>query len=173
MTPAEPGPSVPPAPPIRHESLTEIIHGVPVADPYRVLEDGDSPLTRSWVAAQNERTTAILDALPARAGLRERLVGLLGAGSSVACAVAGERVFSLERWGSHDQSVLVVRSAVEPGPSRTIVDPHLQTGDATAAIDWYRPSPDGRLVAYGVSTGGDERSTLRILDVDTGDSQAH
>lgn len=169
MTPAEPGPSVPPAPPIRHESLTEIIHGVPVADPYRVLEDGDSPLTRSWVAAQNERTTAILDALPARAGLRERLVGLLGAGSSVACAVAGERVFSLERWGSHDQSVLVVRSALEPGPSRTIVDPHLQTGDATAAIDWYRPSPDGRLVAYGVSTGGDERSTLRILDVDTGE----
>jgi len=169
MTPAETGPSIPPPPPIRHESLTEIIHGVPVADPYRVLEDGGSPLTRSWVAAQNERTTAVLGSLPARSGLHDRLVALLGAGSSVACAVAGDRAFSLERWGSHDQSVLVVRSALKPGPSRTIIDPHLQTGDPTAAIDWYRPSPDGRLVAYGVSTGGDERSTLRIVDVDTGE----
>jgi prolyl oligopeptidase len=169
MSPAETGPVIPPAPPIRHEPLTEIIHGVPVADPFRVLEDGDSPLTRSWVAAQNERTTEVLSSLPARPGLRERLVALLGAGSSVACAVGGELVFSLERWGSHDQSVLVVRSAVEPGPGRTLIDPHLRTGDPTAAIDWYRPSPDGRLVAYGVSTGGDERSTLRIVDVETGE----
>jgi len=160
---------IPPAPPIRHESLTEIIHGVPVADPFRVLEDAASPLTASWVAAQNERTTAVLTSLPARPGLRERLVALLGAGSSVACAVGGDRVFSLERWGTHDQSVLVVRSATTEGPARTIVDPHLQTGDPTAAIDWFRPSPDGRLVAYGVSTGGDERSTLRILDVDSGE----
>ena len=42
------------------------------------------------------------------------------------------------------------------------------TGDPTAAIDWYHPSPDGRLVAYGLSTGGDERSTLHVLDVESG-----
>lgn len=169
MSPADTGPEIPPAPPIRHEPLTEIIHGVPVADPFRVLEDADSPLTRSWVAAQNERTGAVLSSLPARPGLRERLVALLGAGSSVACAVAGELVFSLERWGTHDQSVLVVRSVHRPGPARTLIDPHLLTGDATAAIDWFRPSPDGRLLAYGVSTGGDERSTLRVVDVETGE----
>ncbi len=53
--------------------------------------------------------------------------------------------------------------------SRTLVDPHELTGDPTASIDWYSPSVDGRLVAFGTSTGGDERSTLRVVDVATGE----
>src|SRR5205085_1539180 len=78
-------------------------------------------------------------------------------------------VFSLERWGHHDQAVLVVRPATEKGRARSIVDPHHLTGDPTAAIDWYHPSPDGRLVAYGLSREGDENSTLHVLDVETGE----
>jgi prolyl oligopeptidase len=61
----------------------------------------------------------------------------------------------------------VVRPAKAPGVARTLVDPHKLTGDPTAALDWYHPSPDGKLVAYGISTGGDERSTLRLLNVET------
>jgi prolyl oligopeptidase len=55
------------------------------------------------------------------------------------------------------------------GTSRILVDPHALTGDTTAALDWYEPSEDGRLVAFGTSLGGDERSTLRIVDAGTGD----
>jgi len=157
------GPSAIPAP---RWAGVDVIHGIPVEDPFRPLENSTDPATREWVAAQNRRTDQVLHALPRRAHLAERLRALLRAGSSVACAVDGSRVFSLDRWGHHDQAVLVVRSALVPGPARTIVDPHQLTGDATAAIDWYCPSPDGRLVAYGVSTGGDEQSTLYVLDVD-------
>jgi prolyl oligopeptidase len=83
--------------------------------------------------------------------------------------VAGERVFSLDRWGHHDQAVLCVRSIAQSEPARTIVDPRARTADATAAIDWYHASPDGRLIAYGLSRRGDERSTLYVVDVDTGE----
>ena len=31
------------------------------------------------------------------------------------------------------------------------------------AIDWFEPSPDGSMVALGVSEGGTENSTLRVL----------
>jgi prolyl oligopeptidase len=78
-------------------------------------------------------------------------------------------VFSLERWGHHDQAVLVVRPATDKGRPRSIVDPHQLTGDPTAAIDWYHPSRDGRMVAYGMSREGDENSTLHVLDVETGE----
>jgi prolyl oligopeptidase len=82
------------------------------------------------------------------------------------------RIFSVDSWGDLDQAVLVVRSSMDdtgdPEPE-VVFDPHAATGDKTAAIDWYHPSPDGRLVAYGMSTGGDERSTLRVLDVETGE----
>ena len=122
----------------------------------------------TWVEAQNAYTRAVLDARPGRAARHHRLSALLRAGSSVGCSVAGNRVFSLDRWGHHDQAVLVVRPSDRPGLARTVVDPILLTGDRTAAIDWYHPSPDGALVAYGLSTNGDERSTLHILDVGSG-----
>jgi prolyl oligopeptidase len=64
----------------------------------------------------------------------------------------------------------VLRSiaAAAPGPGRVLLDPADAAGQVTSAIDWYEPSPDGALVAFGTSTGGDERSTLRVLDVDAG-----
>lgn len=140
-----------------------------VPDPFRWLEDGASEETAAWVAAQNRRTRAVLDALPGRDALHERLSDLLRAGSSVAPRVAGGLVLSLDRWGDHDQAVLVARSLAEPGAGpRVLVDPHAATGDPTTAIDWFHPSPDGRLVAYGTSAGGDERSVLRVLDVADG-----
>ena len=92
-------------------------------------------------------------------------VGLVGAPQ-----VAGDRVFTLEREGDRDQFVLVVRSAIDASvPARTVVDPHGMAADHAASIDWYTPSPDGRLVAYGVSEGGSEHGTLRIVDVESGD----
>jgi prolyl oligopeptidase len=161
-----------PAPPLaRVGDDVDRLHGVEVGDPYRWLEDGDAPETQAWTEAQNERTRAVLDVLPARAGLHRRLTDLLRAGNSVGPRVAGDRIFSLDRWGDHDQAVLVVRPTDEPGPDepRVLVDPHASTGDATAAIDWYHPSKDGRLLAYGISFGGDERSRLRVLDVSAGE----
>ena len=86
-------------------------------------------------------------------------------------SIRGGRLFSIDRWPGHEQAVLVVRDAHGDGPpaARTLLDPHEATGDPTAALDWYSPSKDGRLVAYGISTGGDERSTLGVLDVATGE----
>ena len=147
----------------------EILHGRSVDDPFRWLEDDDDPEVQAWVAAQNGRTDSILGRLPGRDQLRARLLRRLQAGTSVAPRVGGTRVFTLERWGELDQAVLVVRPATASGRARTLVDPHRLTGDPTAAIDWYHPSPDGRLLAYGISTGGDERSTLHVLDVATGE----
>jgi prolyl oligopeptidase len=157
-----------PSPPTRRDDIVDVIHGVDVADPFRWLEQGDDPDARVWIRQQNTRTRAVLDARPERSARQAQLGALLRAGSSAAGSVAGERVFSLDRWGHHDQAVLVVRSATHPGVARSLIDPAVLTGDPTASIDWYHPSPGGRLVAYGLSTNGDERSTLHVVDVDSG-----
>jgi prolyl oligopeptidase len=162
-------PRVPPPPPTRRDPVVDVLHGVEVADPYRWLEADADPDVETWIATQNERTHAALGELAGRDALHAELSALLRAGSSVACSVAADRVFSIDRWGDRDQAVLVVRDAADRDVVRTLVDPHGLTGDTTASIDWYQPSNDGRLVAYGISTGGDELSTLHVLDVDTGD----
>jgi prolyl oligopeptidase len=162
---------VPPPPPTRREHLVETLHGVEVADPFRWLEDGRSAETRRWADAQNARTRVVLDALPARGTLHERLTGLLRVPMVTSPRVAGERVFTLERGGERDQAVLVVRGTPEDrsDPGRVLVDPQSLLGDETAALDWYHPSRDGRRVAFGTSVGGDERSVLRVLDVGSGE----
>lgn len=158
MTPAVPEP--PPAP--RHD-VVDHLHGVAVADPYRWLEDGAGAETARWSAAQNDRSRAILDAVDGRDAMRTRLGELFAAGTATAPSVRPGVLLSLDRWDGRDQHVLVVRSLADPeGVGRVLVDP-AAAGDATAAIDWHHASPDGTLVAYGTSTGGDERSTLRVV----------
>ncbi|MGH9279425.1 MAG: prolyl oligopeptidase family serine peptidase, partial [Acidimicrobiales bacterium] len=161
--------ALPPPPPARREDRVELLHGVAVPDPYRWLEDGESEEVAAWVGAQNRRTRAVLDALPQRAPLHRRFMDLLEIGSVGAPVVAGNRVFTLERRGDTDQAVVVMRSAVDgAAPPRTLVDPHDLTADHAAAVDWISPSPDGRLLAYGVSEAGSERGVLRILDIEGG-----
>jgi len=99
--------------------------------------------------------------------LRERVLSLLEVGTVGGPSVAGDKVFTLDREGDRDQAILVVRSAEDPDePPRVLVDPQYLARDHAAAIDWFSPSPDGGLVAYGVSEAGSERGTLRILDVE-------
>ena len=160
-----------PPPPARRDDTADVVHGVTVPDPYRWLEDAADPDTAAWVQASNARTREALDDRPGRADLVARYTELFRAGTAGAPSIRGGRLFSLDRWGDLEQAVLVVRDVHgdrvprRPHP----VDPHGLTGDPTASIDWYSPSVDGRLVAFGVSTGGDERSTLRVVDVATGE----
>ena len=172
MAAPEPEPAGPPAPAgppgARRDDVVDVVHGVEVADPYRWLEDGDAADTQAWVAQQNSHTRAVLDGLSTRSGLADRFAELFGAGTAGAPSIRGHRLFSLDRWGDHEQAVLVVRSLDGAAEPRTLLDPHSLTGDATASLDWYAPSLDGRLVAFGTSSGGDERSTLGVLDVATG-----
>jgi len=152
------------------DDVVEVIHGVRVADPYRWLEDGTSADTRAWATYQNAQTRAALDAVASRLRLHARLTELFRAGTSTAPRIEAGLVFSLDRWGHHDQAVLCVRPlrADAPPEPEIVLDPTDVVADETAAIDWFHPSRDGTLIAYGISASGDERSTLRVLDRRTG-----
>jgi prolyl oligopeptidase len=160
-------------PQTRRVAVVDTLHpGTPfeteVADPYRWLEDGNDPDVQAWVAVQNERTREALDARPDRRMWHERLVALMQLPVVVAAQVRGNVLVTLERPAGAQQSVLVARAAHDPGaPPVVLADPAAGTDDAAAAVDWFWTSPDGTLVAYGVSEGGTENSVLRI--VRTGD----
>src|SRR5690348_9262646 len=55
------------------EPIVDILHGVPVSDPYRWLEKQNSPNTRAWIDEQTQYARAYLDAIPGRAQIRERV----------------------------------------------------------------------------------------------------
>ena len=160
---------VAPPPATRRGGEADVYHGVTVPDPYRWLEDGDSSEVAQWVADHNQRTRQALDARPTWARWHERLSALVALPTVLEVAAADDRLFVLERAAGADQYSLVLRSAADPSaPARTLLDPALLAADGAVAIDWFHPSPDGSLVAYGLSEGGTENSVLYVLQVDTG-----
>ena len=160
--------SIPP-PPSRREDVTDTWHGVAVADPYRWLEDGESAETVDWVSAQNDRTRQALDALPHRGTWVERLSALVALPTVQTAQVVGDRLFVLERRAGADQFALVLRSATDAAaPPNVLLDPASFAADAAVAIDWFEADAQGGRVALGLSEGGTEDSTLRVLDVDSG-----
>jgi len=151
----------------RVEPVDEDFHGDNVPDPYRWLEDGTSDEVRAWTAAQNAYTEATLSRFPGRRASEERLTELLSLGSIGVPAPQKGRYFYQRREGGQNQPVLYMREGVA-GVDRPLVDANALSASGTIAVDWWFPSPDGRLLAYGLSEDGSEQSTLHLIDVDTG-----
>ena len=148
--------------------VADVYHGVEVRDPYRWLEDGESPAVADWVAAHNQRTRSTLSDRPAWDRWQQCLSSLIGLPTTQSLSVHGEQLFVVERPAGADQYSLVVRSAVDPTmPARTLLDPATLAADGAVAIDWFQPSPDGSVVAYGLSEGGSENSVLHVMEVAT------
>ena len=158
----------PPLPdvPTRRDDTVDVLHGVPIPDPWRWLEDGERAETRAWTDAQNARTEAYLSAVPGREELRARIAELLRIGSVGVPTPLHGRYVHARREGGQDHAVLYVRDGVH-GPDRVAVDVNALDPAGTTALDWYYPSEDGRLLAYGLSADGSESSVLHLLDLDT------
>ncbi|MDQ6650324.1 MAG: prolyl oligopeptidase family serine peptidase [Actinomycetota bacterium] len=148
------------------DDLVEELHGRPVADPYRWLEDAADPGTQAWSLAQDELARDYLDSLPGRDRIRRRLTELLGAGLVTVPVWRGNRAFFQRRSSDQEHAVLYVRDG--DGSERALVDPGALSPDGTVTLDAWQPDKEGRRLAYQLSEGGDEESSLRVLDVATG-----
>jgi len=157
-----------PPPPARREPVGDTLHGVTVEDPYRWLEDWKGREARAWVASQGAYTRAYLDALPERDALLARISALSGGDPVLAnLQVSAGRAFYLLR-GPDDNVAKLIARATPDAPERVLLDPNTFGGEVHTTIDWYTPSRDGRLVAYGLSEGGSEESVLHLLEADSG-----
>lgn len=160
-------------PPTRVETVTETIHGVEVADDYRWLEalEAESSEVTEWTTAQNDFTRSVLDDLPGRDALEARLTELMTVGQVNAPTLRGNHWFNTERRGDQNQPVLFVREGAN-GTPRVLLDANTLDDRGLYALDWYVPSPDGSLVAFGLSYAGDEMTVLHILETATGQWRA-
>ena len=156
------------APPTPQVSVSDVYHGVTVADPYRWMEDMHSPQWHNWLKAQADHASEVLSRLPGRDALAGRIAELSDAGETVSSLERrGASVFYLKTEPGHNSPRLFVRDA--RGQERLLLDPDALTGEqGHHAIDFFTPSPHARWVAVGVSVGGSEAAVLRVLDVASG-----
>ena len=153
-------------PPARVDPLVESLHGVPVADPYRWLEDDHSAETRAWVDAQNALTRSMLDG-PARDALVEELTRRFDYPRTVAAYRRRDLYFFSHNPGLLNQPILYVTDGWD-APPRVLLDPNILSDDGTTALTAIAASPDGSLLAYAISEHGSDRQTIRIRRVRDG-----
>ena len=143
------------------------LSGVVVADPYRWLEAVTAPEVRAWVAAQNALTESFLSQAPRRQEIRDRLAWSWGYSKFGAPFAGGERLFYYENSGLENQPALYVQDKAA-SPARVLIDPNAFSRDGIMAIVDQAPSPDGRYLAYAVSTQGSVWRVIRTREVRSG-----
>ncbi|MGH7866044.1 MAG: S9 family peptidase, partial [Candidatus Dormibacteraceae bacterium] len=154
-------------PAAKRGNVVDDYHGVKVADPYRWLEQLDSPETRAWVSNEARITESYLEGLPSRLGLRQRLATLLNYEKyGVPFHKAGRYFYSYNS-GLQEQSVLCMTEGLS-GPPRVVLDPNLLSTNGSLAVVGYVVSEDAKRLAYGVSHGGSDWTDWRIRDLDIG-----
>lgn len=154
-------------PPTRKSGQVDDYHGTRVEDPYRWLEEVDSPETRGWVEAQNAVTFDFLEAIPARHKIHRRLIELWNYERFGVPTRKGGSWFYFRNDGLQNQAVLYRSDALD-GPSAPLLDPNLLSADGTTALGVTAVSEDGRLLAYSVSESGSDWNEIRIREVGPG-----
>jgi prolyl oligopeptidase len=158
--------TVAPPPLSRVESVVDVLHGVPVTDPYRWLEDENSRQTRAWIKEQTQYARAYLDAIPGRERIRERVRELVDVETYDSFFKSGTRYFFRKRLPGQEQPSIHFRESAD-SDDQLLVDPAARgTGNHTA-VKPIRISPDGSMLLYEVKQGGERMGTFEILDVAT------
>lgn len=165
-----PGPPLPSLPPL--QPATDVYHGTAVEDPFRSLENTRDPAVRAWMQAQGEHTARLLARIPGRARLLEQL-GQLDEDVPVRIGAfapsLNDRWFYMRRARGDNQFKLVVRDGLGPdGQDRIVLNPRPDKAGVPAAINWFEPSPGGKLLAFGLSRGGSEAAVMHFVDVRNG-----
>jgi len=153
------------------QPVTDTYHGVQVVDDYRWLEDWSAARVKSWSEGQNAYGRSILDTLPSVPEIRARFTQLEGGGAveHTDLSWTGGRLFAIKHQPPKQQPFLVtLTSANDLASERVLVDPNAIDPEGLTTIDWYVPSPDGKLVAVSMSEGGSESGTVHVFDVATG-----
>jgi prolyl oligopeptidase len=159
-------------PPARCLDLVEDLFGHRVADPYRWLEDADSAETRQWLAGEEELWAAYRADLPGRDAFAARVRELLQVGYVGVPAWRGASCFYTRRDPGQEHGVLYVADGAGGAGragERVLVDPVGIDPSGRTTLDHWQPDKEGRLLAYQLSSGGDEEALLRVLDVASGE----
>ncbi|MFQ5778888.1 MAG: prolyl oligopeptidase family protein, partial [Terriglobia bacterium] len=153
-------------PETRRNNVKEVLHGVEITDPYRWLEDQQSPETRAWIGEQNKYTDSLLDPLPGRDRIEQRLIELMKIDSVGVPRERNGRYFFAKRLAEQDLSVIYMRKGIT-GEDEVLIDPHPMSADYTTSVTLIGASSDGQTLIYGVREGGEDEITVHLMDVDT------
>jgi len=159
-------------PETRRETVVDTYHGVSVEDPYQWLEDGSSEEVKAWSARQNEAARQYLDGQPNRQEIENRVNEVVSADtvSYYSAQRIGDTAWFIKYAPPRQQPFLVqIDADGNPDSERVIFDPAAVDPSGSTSIEWYRISPNGKLLAIALTVAGAETADLYLFDIASGE----
>lgn len=160
------GPSHLPYPESQKGTQVDDYFGTKISDPYRWLEDLDSPETAKWVEAENKVTFAFLEAIPSRNKIKDRLTKLWDYERYGLPSKQGKFYIFSKNDGLQNQAVVYKTTRLD-GPAEVLLDPNTLSTDGTVALSASAFSEDGRYFSYATSASGSDWMQWHVRDVET------
>lgn len=152
-------------PPAFRDDTVDTYFGVKVPAPYQWMESLGNPRLHKWVNAENALTEDYLSRIPVRGRIDHRLTQLWNyAKEDAPKQLQNGMLFFSRNSGLQDQSVIYVQAAPGAHP-RALLDPNRLSKDGSIALTGDEPSPDGKYLAYALSTGGSDWEVIHVMDV--------
>jgi prolyl oligopeptidase len=149
------------------QEVVDLLHGTPVPDPYRWLENPKDPPVAAWMDAQDAAARAALGAVPARARFAARLRELAYVDSVGVPVKRGTRYFYSRKPAAAEKAIWYWKEG-PGGEERVLLDSHTLSPDGTVSVGVVAPSWDGRRVAFALKQRGEDKATLHLMETDTG-----
>lgn len=153
-----------PYPQARVDNVVDDYFGMKVPDPYRWLENPDSPETRSWIEAENKITFGFLEKIPAREQIKKRMTKLWNYERYGIPLQENGHYFFRKNSGLQNQSVLYYSDTLTSEP-KVLLDPNQLSSDGTVALDDMVTSHNAKLLAYGLAVSGSDWTEWKVRDV--------
>ncbi len=158
-------------PEARRENTVDTYHGVKVADPYQWLEDWSSEEVKAWSASENEVARRFLDGLPNRAEIAKRVDSVVSADtvSYFSGQRIGDKGWFMKYQPPKQQPFLIeIDADGNTASERVVFDPLTNDESGSTSVEWFRVSPNGKLVAIALTVAGAEVADLHVFDLATG-----
>lgn len=167
----------PPTP--RRAPVDRVFHGDTFSDPYEWMRDKSDPEVIDYLNAQNAYTDAVMKPTEQ---LQKDIFNEIKSrtketDSSVPFLSRGWWYFARTYEGRAYASYHRVKSTVRPDPDIVIDGEQLlfdqnvlAEGHEFFSTSGFEVSPDGRLLALGIDSAGDERFTIRVIEIETGET---
>ena len=152
-------------PDTRKGEVVDRYFDMPIADPYRWLEDDMSSETGAWVMAQNAVTFGYLNKIPYRENIKKRIETLWDYEKVGAPFKEGAYTYFYKNSGLQNQYV-VYRFAGN-GEPEVFLDPNTFNEEGTTSLSTLSFSQDGSLAAYSISEAGSDWRKIIIIDAET------
>ena len=152
--------------------VTDTYHGIEIIDNYRYMENIKSDKVQDWIRSQASYASEVLNRLDHKDYFYSRLEEVdKGKQFNIyeLWRMKDGGVFYIKRKSDENQGKLYYRDSWS-GSEKLLLDPEAMSvgKEQHYSLEFYRPSPGGKYVVYGLAEGGSEETIIHVLDMKTG-----